>query len=40
VGQVPPEGPRGRALRWASRLLAAGLLAGGAILTVDGAMDV
>ena len=32
--------PSGRVLLWASRLLAAALVAGGAILTVDGIMDV
>ena len=37
---LPPEGTRGRILRWASRLLAAALVAGGVILTVDGVMDV
>ena len=40
VAQAPPDGPRGRVLRWASRLLAAALVAGGAILTIDGVMDV
>lgn len=40
VAGVPPDGPRGRVLLWASRLLAAGLVAVGAILTVDGIMDV
>ena len=34
------EGTSGRALRWASRLLAAALVAGGAILTIDGIKDV
>jgi small neutral amino acid transporter SnatA (MarC family) len=32
----PTEGPGGRALRWAGRLLAAGLVACGVILAVDG----
>ena len=36
----PIEGPRGRALRWAARLLAAGLVACGVILTIDGILDV
>jgi small neutral amino acid transporter SnatA (MarC family) len=36
----PTEGPRGRALRWAGRLLAAGLVACGVVLTVDGVLDV
>ena len=36
----PTEGPAGRALRWAARLLAAGLLACGVILAVDGVLDV
>jgi small neutral amino acid transporter SnatA (MarC family) len=40
VAAVPTEGPRGRVLRWASRLLAAALVAGGVLLTVDGAMAV
>jgi small neutral amino acid transporter SnatA (MarC family) len=34
------EGPRRRVLRWASRLLAAALVAGGVILVVDGVLDV
>lgn len=37
---TPIEGPRGRALRWAVRVLAAGLLACGVILAVDGVLDV
>jgi small neutral amino acid transporter SnatA (MarC family) len=36
----PVEGPRGRALRWGTRLLAAGLIACGVILTIDGVLDV
>jgi small neutral amino acid transporter SnatA (MarC family) len=36
----PTEGPGGRLLRWAGRLLAAGLVACGVILTVDGIFDV
>jgi len=40
VATGPAEGARGRALRWAARLLAAALVAGGVILTVDGILDV
>lgn len=40
VAELPCEGTHGRVLRWASRLLAAALVAGGVILTVDGIMDV
>jgi len=40
VSALPTDGPRGRVLMWASRLLAAALVAGGAILTVDGIQDV
>ena len=40
VGRVAHRGPGGRVLRWASRLLAAALVAGGVILTIDGVMDV
>jgi small neutral amino acid transporter SnatA (MarC family) len=36
----PVEGPGGRVLRWAGRLLAAGLVACGVILAIDGIMDV
>jgi small neutral amino acid transporter SnatA (MarC family) len=36
----PTDGPSGRALRWAGRLLAAGLLACGVLLTIDGVLDV
>jgi small neutral amino acid transporter SnatA (MarC family) len=36
----PPDGPRGRALRWAARLLAAGLVACGVVLTIDGVLAV
>ena len=35
-----PRAPRGRVLRWASRLLAAGLVAGGIVLAIDGVMGV
>ena len=34
------EGPKGRALRWAGRLLGAGLVACGVLLTIDGVLDV
>ena len=40
VAEMRDEGPRARILLWASRLLAAGLVAGGAVLTVDGIVDV
>ena len=36
----PTEGPRGRALRWAGRLFAAGLVACGVILAIDGILAV
>ena len=36
----PTEGPRGRALRWAGRLLAAALVACGVVLAIDGVLDV
>jgi small neutral amino acid transporter SnatA (MarC family) len=36
----PIEGPGGRVLRWAGRLLAAALVACGVILAVDGVLDV
>jgi small neutral amino acid transporter SnatA (MarC family) len=36
----PTEGPRGRVLRWAGRLLAAALVACGVILAVDGVLAV
>jgi small neutral amino acid transporter SnatA (MarC family) len=36
----PAEGPGGRALRWAGRLLAAGLVACGVVLTIDGVLSV
>jgi small neutral amino acid transporter SnatA (MarC family) len=36
----PTEGPRARSLRWASRLLAAILVACGGVLAVDGIFDV
>jgi small neutral amino acid transporter SnatA (MarC family) len=34
------EGPRGRFLRWAGRLLAVGLVACGVLLAIDGVLDV
>ena len=40
VAVCPTEGSQGRVLRWAARLLAAALVAGGVILAVDGIMDV
>ena len=40
VAAAPTEGTGGRVLRWVGRLLAAALVAGGAILTLDGIMDV
>jgi small neutral amino acid transporter SnatA (MarC family) len=36
----PTDGPAGRALRWAGRVLAAMLVAGGVVLTIDGVVDV
>jgi hypothetical protein len=36
----PTGGPGGRVLRWAGRLLAAGLVAVGVLLAVDGILDV
>jgi hypothetical protein len=36
----PMDGRRGRALRWAARLLAAGLVACGIVLGIDGVFDV
>jgi small neutral amino acid transporter SnatA (MarC family) len=40
VARCPTDGAGGRVLRWAGRLLAAGLVACGVILTVDGVLDV
>jgi small neutral amino acid transporter SnatA (MarC family) len=41
LATVPPsDGPRGRVLRWAGRLLAAALVACGVILALDGVLDV
>ena len=38
--RVPVQGPAGRALRWAARLLAAGLVAAGVLLAIDGVLGV
>jgi len=38
--RCPTDGPGGRAVRWASRVLAAALVACGVILAVDGVFDV
>ena len=40
VDRCPIDGPTGRVLRWAGRLMAAGLIACAVILTVDGVLDV
>jgi small neutral amino acid transporter SnatA (MarC family) len=40
VAGSPTDGAGGRVLRWTGRLLAAALVAGGVILTVDGVLDV
>jgi small neutral amino acid transporter SnatA (MarC family) len=40
VAAAPIDGPGGRALRWAGRLLGAGLVAAGILLAVDGLLDV
>ena len=40
VATAPTEGPRGRVVRWAGRLLAAGLVACGVLLAIDGVLDV
>ena len=40
VARAPVEGPGGRLLRWAGRLLAAGLVACGVVLGIDGVLDV
>jgi small neutral amino acid transporter SnatA (MarC family) len=40
VAWCPTDGPAGRVLRWAGRLLAAGLVACGVILAIDGILDV
>jgi small neutral amino acid transporter SnatA (MarC family) len=36
----PPDGPRARTLRWTARLLSVGLVACGAVLAIDGLLDV
>jgi small neutral amino acid transporter SnatA (MarC family) len=38
--RLAADGPSGRALRWAARLLAAGLVACGVLLTIDGILSV
>jgi small neutral amino acid transporter SnatA (MarC family) len=38
--RCPVDGPGGRVLRWAARLLAAGLVASGVVLTIGGILDV
>jgi small neutral amino acid transporter SnatA (MarC family) len=38
--RCPTDGPGGRALRWAARLLAAGLVASGVLLAIDGILAV
>jgi small neutral amino acid transporter SnatA (MarC family) len=40
AARSPTEGPGGRVLRWAARLLAVALVACGALLAVDGVLDV
>jgi len=40
TARFPMQGPGGRALRWAGRLLAAGLVACGVVLAIDGILDV
>ena len=40
VARAPVEGPGGRIMRWAGRLLAAGLVACGVVLGIDGVLDV
>jgi hypothetical protein len=36
----PADGPKTRVLRWAGRLLAAGLIACGIVFIIDGVLDV
>ena len=36
AARCPADGPGGRALRWAARVLAAGLVAAGVLLAIDG----
>ena len=40
IAACPADGPGGRVLRWTARLLAAGLVACGVLLTIDGVLDV
>jgi small neutral amino acid transporter SnatA (MarC family) len=40
VSRVPTEGPGGRALRWAGRVVAAGLVVAGVLVGIDGVMAV
>ena len=40
VARAPIEGPGGRVLRWAGRLLAVALVACGVVLGIDGVLDV
>jgi small neutral amino acid transporter SnatA (MarC family) len=40
VAGWPTDGPGGRALRWAARLLGAALVAGGVVLAIDGVLAV
>ena len=40
VAECPTEGTAASVLRWGARLLAAALVAGGVILTVDGILAV
>jgi len=40
VARWPTDGPKGRALRWAGRLLAVALVAGGVVLILDGVLAV
>ena len=40
AAQRPTDGPAGRVLRWAGRLLAAALVACGVLLAIDGIVDV
>jgi hypothetical protein len=40
VAWCPTDGPAGRVLRWASRLLGTALIASGVILATDGVLDV
>jgi small neutral amino acid transporter SnatA (MarC family) len=40
AARCPVQGPVGRALRWAARVLAAGLVAAGVLLAIDGVLGV